>query len=99
MFERDADLVGGDLGEGGLVALAVRSLGGDDGDSAVGFDPYPGLLTAERAAVGAELGRPGCGLDERGEPEPEVAPGFSGGGLLLPERCHVDALGGSLEGL
>ena len=73
MVEGHAHLVGGDLGQGGLVALAVRRLGGDHRQVPVGFEPDLGLLAAEHAAAEPHLRRPGGGLDEGGEAEPEVA--------------------------
>ena len=99
VIERHAHLVGGHLGQGRLVALAVRGLGGDHEEVPVGLEPDPGLLAAEHPAAGAHLGRPGCGLDEGGETDAEVAALGPGGRLLPAEPVVVDELEGPVEGL
>ena len=42
----DAEFVGGDLGEGGFLALAVRRDAGEDGDFAAGLDLDGGAFPA-----------------------------------------------------
>ena len=79
LLDGNAHLVGRDLGERGLVPLAVRHLLRHDRNGAVVFEDQPRRLTPERAAdvshhVRAEVGRAGCGLDECREPESEQPP-------------------------
>ena len=48
LLERHAELVGGDLGQGRLVALAVRHLPGEQRDDAVFLEPEAHGLHAQR---------------------------------------------------
>ena len=77
-LERHSELVGGQLRQRGVVALAVGRLAGEDGQRAVGLEAGGRPLRAPGRGARAE--RPGVvrwtgrGLHERGEPEAPVAP-------------------------
>ncbi len=94
LLERHAELVGGDLGQGRLVALAVRHLAGEQRDDAVFLEPEAHGLIAQ-GAVGPPRAR--SGLDERCHPDAEVAALRSRLGLPAPERGEVHHLGDPLQ--
>ncbi len=72
-FECHTELVGHHLGEGGLVALTVGRLAGEDHQKAVGFESSPGSLTRNvKAGLGRELRWPWGVLDEHGDTDTEV---------------------------
>ena len=50
LLEWHAEFVGGDLGEGGLVALPVRHLAGEQRQDAIFREPQAHVLQAHRAA-------------------------------------------------
>ena len=86
----DAELVGDDLGQGGLVALAVRRLAGEHRDRPVELetDPRPlerSLLVGEPQRL-AVVGRAGTGFEIRAEPHPEEPALGAPGGLLGAKR-------------
>ena len=64
LLERHAELVGGDLSEGRLVALAVGHLAGEQRDHAVFLEPKAHGLKAHGAGS-PRLARARSGLDER----------------------------------
>ena len=61
---RDAELVGGDLDQRGLDALAELGLAGEDGDAAIGVDANPAVEQRRLGEVAGQLRR-ACG-DRRG---------------------------------
>ena len=60
LIERHPELVGGDLGQRGLVTLAVRHLAREDGHGAVLFEPEPHLLGAHDSSALRESSGPGA---------------------------------------
>ena len=90
-IERHTELVGGDLGQRGLMTLAVRHLGREHAHGAVPFQAHPDQLVAhEAAASAARRPRPGRRLDVGRHAEPEVAAFVAGGPLPRSERRHID---------
>ena len=97
LLERHAELVGGDLGQGRLVALAVRHLAGEQRDDAVFLEPEAHGLHAHRAAGPLRRPRAGSGLDERCHADAEVTALRPCLGLPAPERGKVHELGDPLQ--
>src|SRR5262249_15352418 len=97
VLERDADLVGGDLGGRRLDALAVRHLARVDDHDAVLGELHAHLL----AGPGHGLARvgPGRRLDVRRGAETEIAALGTRLRLSRPERRDVDHLLDTLERL
>ena len=72
LLEWHAELVGGDLGEGGLVALPVRHLAGEQRHDAVFREREPHELQAHRPAARFGGARAGSGLDEGRQADAQV---------------------------
>ena len=88
VVERNAQLVGDDLAERRLVALAVRVGACVDDDRARGRDPYLRRLHQRDAAGCRRRGRAGpeaAQLDPRRQPDAEIATLLAQLGLLLAE--------------
>src|SRR5216684_9085381 len=86
--ERHAQLVGDDLAERRLVALAVRVGACVDDDRAGRRDAYLSRLHERDATGGRRRGRAwaeAAQLDPRGQPDAEVATLLAQVGLLLAE--------------
>src|SRR5262249_13011760 len=97
--ERHAELVGGDLGQGRLVALAVRHLPGEQRNDAVFLEPKAHGLGAQRAAGTVGRARAGSGLDERCHADAAGTAVASRFGLPTPKRGKVHELGEPLQRL
>ena len=97
LLERHAELVGGDLGQGRLVALAVRHLAGEQRDDAVFGELEAHRLHAHGAAGPLRRARARSGLDERGHADAEVAALRSCLGLAAPERGKVHEMSDPLQ--
>ena len=102
-LEGQGELVGGQLGQGGLVALPVGHLAGEDGDRAVGLQPGVGLLVASgrrpRAQGAGEVRRAGRCVDAAREADAQVAALAAGIGLGGPALVVADAVAGLEERL
>ena len=99
LLEWHAELVGGDLGEGGLVALPVRHLAGEQRHDAVVREREPHELQAHRAAARLGGARAGSGLDEGRQADAQVTAPGAFFGLPAPEGRDVHDLGGALQRL
>src|SRR3954447_8437068 len=92
VFHGDAETVGDDLGEGGLVTLTVTVGAGLDGDFAGGVDAHKGALPLTRAsAEGANHGGGGkaTGLDGGGEANADEMTTLGAGSGLLGAQLVV----------
>ena len=74
LVEREAEGIGGKLGPGGLVTLAVRGRPGDHGDGPVGFELDCSPI----------LGKSGGFLDVGRDPDPPQAAALARGLLRAP---------------
>ena len=99
VFEGHAHLIGGDLRQRRLVALPVRSLSGEDGEPAIGFEPNLRQLAAEHPAAHAHFGGSGCGFDEGRHSQTEIPALRSGSALLFAESRQIDAIERSIQRL
>ena len=93
VFGAHAELVGHQLGDGGLQTLAVRAGAHEHVDVAVDLHPQHGRFGAERPHAHRR------GLDVQSDAQTQVAALLSGLGLLGPEVVVADHLGGLLQGL
>src|SRR5262249_40447707 len=89
VIDRQAEAVGRDLAERGVVALAVRMASSKDRRLAVAVHPHQRALPAavQAAALGKVRARSGSGLvDEGSKPDAHENSAPAQRGLLAPQR-------------
>ena len=101
VLDADAELVGGDLGEGRLVALAVVVGAARQRDRTVGLHRHARrVVELDREACELRALAPPRGrLDERADPDAEVAAFGAGLPLALPEAVIVERREGLVDAL
>jgi hypothetical protein len=93
VVERNIELVGDDLRERRVGALALVGDADEGRDGATRLEPHGRSLLARdrRAPDAVELGARAGELDEAGEPDSHVAPSGAGGLLFPPQPIVVAA--------